>query len=571
MGHPPALRARCRGNWPPRREEAARSCFPAATTPWCWCRTCTCRPCGRWSYAGPPGPTFWRPSPSTSTTRRPASWCGVEDQRRHRAAEGGRLALPRDHRPVSSTTSSGSARSRPRTVVTVFIPEYVVGHWWEQLLHNQSALRLKTRLLFMNNVMVTSVPLAAEFVERVHELAEHNAPGDVRRGFRSDRDARADPAPATELVLTTGAAANGGSCVARHEGRVVFVRYALPGRRVRARVTGTADPIGMQRPSRSSSRRRTASTRCARSPVWTAPAVATWRSPIRRPPGGSRARWWPTSFARLGIFRMGGRPSRSVPARRAAGAPGCGWPSAPTGGRFPPLPQHRTGHRPALRATARTACSTGSIGLRWPPGDQFHVVLDDDGRRQACPPDPPPARQPWPSKAPATSGATRRRPGGGCRSRRSGNPTATPPPPTVRWWRTGRRPRRGTRDGLGSLRRRRAVRRARWRRWGTHRRGDERRHRAAASRAAAPRWPTCAGAGAHRLGAAALEQARRRRRRAVLDPPRPVPVGGGRPAGAGVPRVIHIGCEAAAFARDIGPTGRRVHGRADPGVRRVPR
>ena len=71
----------------------------------------------------------------------------------------------------------------PRTVVTVFIPEYVVGHWWEQLLHNQSALRLKTRLLFMNNVMVTSVPWQLTSSERVHELAEHNAPGDVRRGF----------------------------------------------------------------------------------------------------------------------------------------------------------------------------------------------------------------------------------------------------------------------------------------------------------------------------------------------------------------------------------------------------
>ena len=46
----------------------------------------------------------------------------------------------------------------PRDVVTVFIPEYVVGHWWEQILHNQSALRLKGRLLFMPGVMVTSVP-----------------------------------------------------------------------------------------------------------------------------------------------------------------------------------------------------------------------------------------------------------------------------------------------------------------------------------------------------------------------------------------------------------------------------
>ncbi len=49
-------------------------------------------------------------------------------------------------------------RDSPRDVVTVFIPEYVVGHWWENLLHNQSALRLKGRLLFEPGVMVTSVP-----------------------------------------------------------------------------------------------------------------------------------------------------------------------------------------------------------------------------------------------------------------------------------------------------------------------------------------------------------------------------------------------------------------------------
>jgi tRNA/tmRNA/rRNA uracil-C5-methylase (TrmA/RlmC/RlmD family) len=40
-----------------------------------------------------------------------------------------------------------------------------------------------------------------------------------------------------ELTLVTDAPANGGSCVAHHEGRVVFVRYALPGERVRVRVT----------------------------------------------------------------------------------------------------------------------------------------------------------------------------------------------------------------------------------------------------------------------------------------------------------------------------------------------
>jgi len=47
--------------------------------------------------------------------------------------------------------------------------------------------------------------------------------------------------PPAEVVVDVGPVAHGGHCVARHEGRVVFVRHALPGERVRAVVTeGTA-------------------------------------------------------------------------------------------------------------------------------------------------------------------------------------------------------------------------------------------------------------------------------------------------------------------------------------------
>lgn len=49
-------------------------------------------------------------------------------------------------------------RASPRDLVVVYVPEYVVGHWWEHLLHNQSALRLKSRLLFTPGVVVASVP-----------------------------------------------------------------------------------------------------------------------------------------------------------------------------------------------------------------------------------------------------------------------------------------------------------------------------------------------------------------------------------------------------------------------------
>ncbi|MDQ1679363.1 MAG: hypothetical protein QOI42_222, partial [Frankiaceae bacterium] len=60
-------------------------------------------------------------------------------------------------------------RQSPRDLVSVYIPEYVVGHWWETLLHNQSALRLKGRLLFTPGVMVTSVPYQLESSDRLRD------------------------------------------------------------------------------------------------------------------------------------------------------------------------------------------------------------------------------------------------------------------------------------------------------------------------------------------------------------------------------------------------------------------
>lgn len=47
-------------------------------------------------------------------------------------------------------------------MLSVVIPEYVVGHWWEQPLHNQNALRLKARLLFTPGVAVIDVPYLLE-------------------------------------------------------------------------------------------------------------------------------------------------------------------------------------------------------------------------------------------------------------------------------------------------------------------------------------------------------------------------------------------------------------------------
>lgn len=80
-------------------------------------------------------------------------------------------------------------RSSPRELVVVFVPQYVVGHWWENLLHNQSALRLRTRLQFLPGVMITSVPWQLESsVDRDGGNGGGPVPGDLRRGLTSETE-----------------------------------------------------------------------------------------------------------------------------------------------------------------------------------------------------------------------------------------------------------------------------------------------------------------------------------------------------------------------------------------------
>ncbi|WP_371682418.1 APC family permease [Kitasatospora sp. MMS16-BH015] len=74
----------------------------------------------------------------------------------------------------------------PGDAVAVFIPEYVVGRWWEHLLHNQSALWLKSRLLFTPGVMVISVPWQLSSAGRA-DHPSRRAPGSVRRGEPAPR------------------------------------------------------------------------------------------------------------------------------------------------------------------------------------------------------------------------------------------------------------------------------------------------------------------------------------------------------------------------------------------------
>jgi amino acid transporter len=80
-------------------------------------------------------------------------------------------------------------RDSPRELVVVFVPQYVVGHWWENVLHNQSALRLRARLQFQPGVMITTVPwqLESSFGRDDLDGPRGPAPGDLRRGLTTDQ------------------------------------------------------------------------------------------------------------------------------------------------------------------------------------------------------------------------------------------------------------------------------------------------------------------------------------------------------------------------------------------------
>ncbi len=205
------------------------------------------------------------------------------------------------------------------------------------------------------------------------------------------------PATAGDLVeLDVGPVAHGGHCVARHEGQVVFVRHALPGERVVARLTEARRerPVlarrrgrGARRPSpdRVGARPRARSARRRRGC-----GGCDWQH-VRRPrrSAGSRPRSCASSCAgSAGVGAIADLVGRAGPRGRAtgsAGAPGCGSRSTPTAG-------------PGLRRAplARRSCPSTHCPIAHPEVDALGV----GGRR-------------WPGRRPSRSSRRRRgRPGG---------------------------------------------------------------------------------------------------------------------------------------------------------------
>jgi amino acid transporter len=66
--------------------------------------------------------------------------------------------------------------------ISVYLPKYVVGHWWEHVLHNHRANRIRKQLMYVRGVMVTLVPWRLESADKVNLFERRPLPGDVRRG-----------------------------------------------------------------------------------------------------------------------------------------------------------------------------------------------------------------------------------------------------------------------------------------------------------------------------------------------------------------------------------------------------
>lgn len=67
-------------------------------------------------------------------------------------------------------------------IVTVYLPQYIVGHWWEHALHNHKARRLKMKLMMEHGVAIALVPWLLDSTDLVYGRRSRPVPGQSRRG-----------------------------------------------------------------------------------------------------------------------------------------------------------------------------------------------------------------------------------------------------------------------------------------------------------------------------------------------------------------------------------------------------
>jgi len=367
------------------------------------------------------------------------------------------------------------------------------------------------------------------------------------------------PWPA-ELTLTAGPPANGGSCVARHEGRVVFVRYALPGETVKVRVVGDhgsywhADVVEVMEPSPDR-----VDSLC---PIAGVDGAGCCDLAFAEPEAARRIKGAVVAnqLARLGGYQW--RDEDSAVAEPVGDGEATGW---RTRVRLDTTAEGRAGfHRyHSSELVTELDCAQLPAGMldglndwRWPPGAQLHVVVDDDGERHVVQSGPRTGRKTTTLVAEGRYEAVQRV---GERIWRV---------PVTAFWQSHREAAGVYSDLVAGWAQLEPGMTA----WDLY--GGAGVFAAVLAQAVGERGKVVTvdtSRGASRSARAALadlgwvsvvtDSVRRalsaqamRADVAILDPPRS---GAGREvidmlAAAGVPRVIHIGCEAASFARDVG-------------------
>ncbi len=79
------------------------------------------------------------------------------------------------------------------TVFTVYLPQYIVGHWWESLLHNRRAGRIGQQLMLIHGVTITLVPWLLDSSELIYGRRSRPLPGQERAGRPFDPSTGAIP------------------------------------------------------------------------------------------------------------------------------------------------------------------------------------------------------------------------------------------------------------------------------------------------------------------------------------------------------------------------------------------
>ncbi|MGN6127355.1 MAG: APC family permease [Humibacter sp.] len=67
-------------------------------------------------------------------------------------------------------------------VTTVYLPQYIVGHWWESFLHNHRARRISRQLMMVHGVTIALVPWLLDSSELIYGRRSRPLPGQDRRG-----------------------------------------------------------------------------------------------------------------------------------------------------------------------------------------------------------------------------------------------------------------------------------------------------------------------------------------------------------------------------------------------------